>query len=583
MYKRAAQRQTWSASTDRITILSIVFFLLTALIFFKLFKLQIIDHNLYLKLAEDQHYALSELIPERGEVFIHDYQAGEDIHYPVILNKKYYLAYAVPNQIKNPASYAKLLASVLEMDEEILQQRFAKENDIYEPLKHHLDEEEKKEIQSLNLEGIRFQEEIFRYYPEKNIGSHVLGFVGYDGDELVGRYGIEGFWQKELAGKKGEYVFERDASGRLIPIAQRLKAEEENGANIVLTLDRSIQFAACSALEATVLKHGADDGSVIIMEPTTGAILSMCNYPDFDPNNYGEVEDMSVYNNNAIFTPYEPGSIIKGITMAAALETGKVTPATTYEDTGSLEISGYTIHNSDGKAHGIKNMTEVLEESLNTGAIFAARQVGMDLFEKYFKYFGFGKKTGIQLETERNGTIKTLSYHHNEIFMATASFGQGITATPLQIINAFSAIANKGKLMTPYIIDEIHYPDGKVKKTEPKFIRQVVTTQTAITLSAMLASVVKYGHAQKAGVKGYYIAGKTGTAQVADPETGKYSEDSSIHTFVGFAPVENPRFVMLVKLTHPRSVEFAASSAAPLFGEIAQFLLNYLQVPPAYD
>ncbi len=581
MYNRVGQRSSLTAFSDRITILSIVFFLLIIFTVVKLFKLQIIDHQEYLQLAQEQHFALSELIPERGEIFIHDLKARQDVHSPVALNKKYHLVYAVPNLIKNAQSYAKLLAPLLNMPEEVLWQRLSKDNDIYEPLKHRLTEEQKKEIEALNLAGIRFQEEIWRYYPEKNIISQVLGFVGYLKDELKGRYGVEGYWEKELAGERGSFIFERDASGRLIPMARRIKAEQKNGAAIVLTLDRSIQFTACSALATTVLKHGADNGTVIIMEPKTGAILAMCNYPDFDPNNYSEVKDMAVYNNLAIFEPYEPGSMIKGLTMAAALDAGKVTPATTYEDTGSVEISGYTIHNSDGKAHGIKNMTEVLEESLNTGAIFAARQIGQELFRKYFENFGFGQLTGIQLETEKSGSIKTLS-HPNEIYMATASFGQGFTVTPLQIIKAFSAIANKGKLMSPYIIDEIHYPDGKVKKTEPKFIRQVITEQTAMTLSAMLASVVKYGHAKRAAVPGYYIAGKTGTAQVADPATGKYSTDKAIHSFVGFAPVENPYFIMLIKLTHPKGVAFAESSAVPLFSEIAQFLLNYLHVPPSY-
>ena len=544
--------------------------------------MQIIDHDKYLGLAEEQHFALSELNPERGEIFIHDYQAGEEILYPVALNKKYYLVYGVPNIIKNPQNYAKILAPILELDEETIWRRLVAEDDVYEQLKRKIDETKKAEIENLNLDGIRFQEEVWRYYPENNISSQVLGFVGYDNDSLVGRYGIEGYWQKELAGVKGEYMFERDASGRLIPIARRIKEEEQNGAEIILTLDRSIQFTACTSLKATVLKYGADNGTVIVMEPATGAILAMCNYPDFDPNNYNKVEDANVFNNRAIFEPYEPGSMIKGITMAAAIDAGKVTPATTYLDTGTEEIAGYTIHNSDGQAHGLKNMTEVLEESLNTGAIFAARQIGIDLFEQYFKNFGFGELTNIQLETERTGTIKNLSYHHNEIFMATASYGQGITATPLQIINAFAVIANKGKLMKPNIIDEIRYPGGKVEKIEPEFIRQVITTQTAQTLSAMLASVVKYGHAKRAAVPGYYIAGKTGTAQVADPETGKYSTDVTMHSFVGFAPVGDPKFVMLIKLTHPRGVAFAESSVVPLFGEIAQFLLNYLHVPPAY-
>lgn len=565
-----------------MTILSIVIFLFAALIILKLFYLQILDYQKYRQLSELQHLVKKELKPSRGEIFIHDYEVGENSYYPVAVNKKYYLAFSVPNQVKNPKSTAKLLAPILEMAEDTLFQRLAKSEDIYEPLKHKLEEEKKKEIEALKLEGINFVEEIFRYYPEGETASQVVGFVGYKNDELVGQYGIEGYWQNELAGKKGFYEFERDASGQLIPLAKRVKAEEENGANLVLTLDRSIQFTACNALAKMVLKYGATGGSVIIMAPETGAILAMCNYPSFDPNNYGAAENYNVYNNANIFEAYEPGSIMKAITMAAALDVSAITPLTTYEDTGSVEIAGHTINNSDQKAHGIKNMTEVLEESLNTGAIFAARQIGTKLFRNYFERFGFGVKTGIALNIEVEGTIKSLT-EKSEINMATASFGQGITATPLQIISAFAAIANGGKLMKPYIVDEVRYPDGKTVKTQPQFLRQVILQKTATTLAAMLASVVKYGHSKRAGVNGYYIAGKTGTAQVVNPKTGKYSTDVSIHSFVGFAPINNPRFVMLTKINNPQGVRFAESTAAPLFGEIAQFMLNYLKVPPAFE
>jgi cell division protein FtsI/penicillin-binding protein 2 len=572
----------WLFTADRLTVLSLVFFLFAALIFLKLFKLQIIDHNKYLAQAEDQHLTTQELIPNRGEIYIHDYQSGAQELYPAAINKKYYQAFAVPVSVTNPITAAKLLAPVLAMDEQVIYERLAKEDDLYEPLKHKIDEATKERLEAFALDGIRFEEEIFRFYPESEILSQVVGFVGYQGDELVGQYGIEGYWNEELAGEKGSYIFERDAFGRLIPQAKRFKDEEQQGSDIVLTIDRSIQFFTCNTLKTTVLKHGADGGSVVILDPQTGAVMAMCNYPNFDPNNYGEVEDYNVYNNSAIFEPYEPGSMFKGITMAAALDVGGVTPMTTYEDKGVEEIAGFKIKNSDGEAHGVKNMTQVLEESLNTGAIFAARSVGVDLFYNYFQRFGFGRVTGIQLNGERAGDIQSLGWG-KEIFMATASFGQGITATPLQIAAAFGAIANGGKLMKPYIVDEVRSPDGKTTKTQPEFKSQIMLEKTANTLSAMLASVVKYGHAKNAGVEGYYIAGKTGTAQVADPNTGKYSTDKSIHSFVGFAPIENPRFVMLIKLDHPRSVEFAASSAAPLFGEIAKFLLNYLKVPPSYQ
>jgi len=566
--------------TDRLTILSIVIFLFMGLIVLQLLNLQIFQHRKYQDLAALQHLSEKELVPERGEIFIHDYQSSEDILYPVAINKKFYLAYAVPTQIESVTVAVKLLAPILEMDEQVLYQRLSKEDDIYEPLKRKLEEEKKKEIEDLKLEGIRFEEEIYRYYPENNMAAQVIGFVGYSGDDLVGRYGAEGYWQKELAGEKGTYVFERDAFGRLLPVAKRTKAAQRNGANIILTLDRSIQFTTCKSLEATVLKYAADSGTVIIMDPKTGAILAMCSYPDFNLNEYNLVEDIDIYNNPAIFEPYEPGSVIKGITMAAAVDVGGITPATTYEDMGTVKIAGYTIHNSDGKAHGIKSMTEVLEESLNTGSIYAARTLGPGKFFDYLLRFGFGQLTGIALEKENSGNIANWK-DKREIDMATASFGQGFTATPIQVLNAFAAIANKGKLMKPYIIDEVRHSDGRVEKTEPQFLRQIILEKTANTLSAMLASVVKYGHAKKAAVEGYYIAGKTGTAQTVDPNTGKYSENVSNHTFVGFAPVDNPAFVMLIKLDKPQAV-WAESTAVPLFGDIAQFLLNYLEIPPKY-
>lgn len=586
--RRFNQHHSW-LPYDRLTGLSIVIFLYSALVFFRLFQLQVIQHDRYLARAEDQHVVQKELDPNRGSIYIHDYQAGDAVIYPVAINKKFYEVFAVPDLIKNPVQTAKLLAPLLELEEEqekSLAERLSKEEDVYEPIKHKIDEEKKIAIEALALAGIKFNEEIFRYYPEGENIAQVTGFVGFKGDDLVGQYGLEGYWQKQLAGEKGFFTFERDAAGRLIPLARRVKAEQENGADLVLTLDRSIQFTACNSLKLAVEKHGAEDGSVIIIDPKTGAILAMCGYPSFDPNNYGEAEDYKVYNNYNISEPYEPGSMIKGLTMAAALDVGAVTPATTYEDTGSVEIAGYTLKNSDEKAHGIKNMTQVLEESLNTGAIFAAQQIGVKLFRDYFERFGFGQTTGIQMENEKPGDISSLKKltekKASEIFMYTASYGQGITATPLQIVSAFAAIANGGKLMRPFVIDEVRHANGKVEKSEPQLVRQVISSKTATTLSAMLASVVKSGHAQRAQIPGYYIAGKTGTAQVADPNGG-YLADKTIHSFVGFAPIEDPRFVMLVKLNHPKGVRFAESTAVPVFAEIAQFLLNYLHVPPSYD
>ena len=352
-----------------------------------------------------------------------------------------------------------------------------------------------------------------------------------------------------------------------------------DGSDLVLTIDRTVQYIVCEKLKASVSRHGADAGTAIVMDPQTGAVMAMCSSPDFDPNVYNQVTDVSVFNNPAVFGQYEPGSVMKPITIAAAIDQGAVTPATTYEDTGSVEIAGFTIKNSDEEAHGTQTMTEVLEKSLNTGAIFAAQAVGKDVFRSYLERFGLGIKTGIEFSPESPGDISSLK-RRGEIYVATASFGQGVTATPMQMLAAFAALANDGKLMRPYIVAEIRRSDGGLEKTEPRLVRQAIGERTATLLGGMLTNVVENGHGKRAGVAGYYVAGKTGTAQVSNPNGPGYLEGVTIGTFIGFAPVADPAFAMIVRIDHPRDVRFAESTHAPLFGEISAFLLQYLQIPP---
>lgn len=571
-------------NSTRLRILVILSIFVVGLVFLGLLKIQIFDYDKYQAQAKKQHQALRVLEPKRGRIFIHDWRQNQEALYPVAVNQKYFLLYAVPNEISDPVYAADQIIALLGLDKEKeyepLLKKLARKNDIYEPLIHKLDETKKKAIETLNLGGLRFEEETWRSYPEQNTLSHITGFVGYSGDKLQGRYGLEGYFEEELAGKAGEYTFEKDASGRLIPIADRSQSAVKDGSDLVLTIDRSIQFTACKSLKVWVQKAGGESGSVVIVDPKTGAILALCNYPDYNPNEYNQVEDIGVYVNHAVSTTYEPGSVFKAVTMAMGLDMGKVDPLTTYNDTGVEKIAGFEIKNSDKKAHGIQTMSQVLEESLNTGVIYVARLVGMDAFREYVNRFGFGKKTDIKLSQESVGNISSIK-RNSEIFMATASFGQGITVTPLQMTMAFSAVANGGNLMKPFLVEKIIHTDGTEEVFKPESAGQVIKPQTATTLSAMLASVVKYGHAKKAAVDGYFIAGKTGTAQVAG-RYGGYEEGRTIHTFVGYAPVDKPKFVMLTKVDYPKNAAWAESSAVPLFGEIAQYLLNYLKVPPSF-
>ena len=373
---------------------------------------------------------------------------------------------------------------------------------------------------------------------------------------------------------------EKDVAGRWITLATRSLTPAQDGDDIYLTLDAAIQYKAQEVLKKTVAKHGAESGSVIVLNPKTGAVLALANYPDFDLNEYNKISDPGIYSNKSLSADYEPGSVFKPITMAAALNEGKVNPETTYEDTGSVTVDDRTIKNSDLKANGVQTMTQVLEKSLNTGMVFVESKLGHEAFRKYIKKFRFGSPLGIELPSEAKGDTDNLN-RRGDIWYATGSFGQGITVTPLQLITAYTAIANEGKLMKPYVVDRIVHPDKTEEKTFPDELETVLDPKTAAKVSAMLVNVVESGHGQKAAVNGYYIAGKTGTAQVPYKDRSGYDPTKNIGSFVGFGPVDNPAFLMLVRIDHPKDVRFAESTAAPAFGEIASFILNYLQIPPS--
>lgn len=562
----------------------------------RLFIIQIVDNGIYRALASEQRDIYRQLFPERGEILIQDRKTGERV--PLATNKDLYLVYADPRLIDDPQLVADQIAPLLGIEipplnpplekegNEIvddypqLLHRLSKADDPYEPLSHGVAEQDVEKIKELRILGIDAVREPTRYYPLERIGAHVAGFVGSDGTANKGRYGIEAAFEKELAGEPGFFEGERDVAGRWIPVGRRTLKEAKDGDSVVLTIDRAIQYTACTKLNEAVQSHGAQGGSVIVMEVKTGAILAMCGAPDFDPNAYASEKDVAVFNNPAVFGQYEPGSVFKVITMAAALDTEEVTPETVYEDTGEVRIGPHTIRNSDNKAHGKQSMTAVLAESLNTGAIFAARKVGRERLRDYVERFGFGVQTGIELPGEARGDIRAL-FERGEIYLATASFGQGIAVTPIQIAAAVGAIAGGGTLMKPYIVEQMISADGAVTDYHPQALRQVISERASALLSGMMVTVVEGTHGRRAGVPGYYVAGKTGTAQIPNRDGGGYEPGAHIGTFAGFAPVENPEFVIVTRIDRPKDVRFAESSAAPLFGEIAQFLLQYFEVKPS--
>jgi cell division protein FtsI/penicillin-binding protein 2 len=437
-----------------------------------------------------------------------------------------------------------------------------------------------KTQQEVHPHAIYHSMETYRYYPENDVASNLLGFVRSENDVMTGNYGLEGFFDKELAGTTGYLKSDIGAGSDVGILNGQEYVKAVNGSDLILTIDRSIEFYACEQLKEAAQVHQSDSASLVAVDPKTGAIIAMCNWPDFDPNNYQSVTDLSIFNNPIVFQQYEPGSVFKAVTMAAALNEGKITPDTTYTDYGFVMEKGWKqpIKNAEAGGHGVVTMTYVLEESLNTGAIFAMQQIGAPTFAKYVQAFGFGVRTGVELESESSGNINNLLVKKiNDLDADTASFGQGISVTPLQMLMAYAAIANGGTLMKPYVVKDIVDASGNKEETKPVTVRQVVSTQTANLLTGMLISDVESGNSQKTKIAGYYVAGKTGTAQI--PDKGGYLTNQTIHTFIGFAPADDPKFVMLVKFDNPKDFPYADYTATPLFRTVADFMLQYYQVP----
>lgn len=569
---------------DRTIFLMVGVIILTAVVVGRLFDLQVLQHPFYEALAADQHVIWQELQPSRGQIFVQDFHGDPSSTpelYPIATNQELTHVYAIPKRMTDTVRAADELSRLLELDRDVLLARFQKADDLYEPVDHNVPEELVGKVRELGLEGIDFAPEQGRHYAESLYWSHLTGFVGFtDGEKKGGQYGIEQEFNTELSGKPGSLRAERTATGQIIGIGERMLEPAENGANIVLTIERSVQYKACAELVEAVKTYAATAGEMVIMDPKTGKVLAMCNVPTFDANAYSDIEDISVLNNRTTSAPYEPGSVFKSLTMAAALEEGTVAPDTVFHDPAVEVIAGYTIRNYDDRDYGTQTMTGCLENSVNTCMIHVMRTIGTKMFYDYLVRFGFGKQAGADLPGESAGSLGELE-SGKEIFGATAAFGQGVTTTALQLAVAYSAIANGGKLLKPQIVDSFQYPNGFVREIEPEVVGQPISSKTAKTLSAMLASVVENGHARRAAVPGYYVAGKTGTAQIATE--GGYDPNQTNHTFTGFFPVSDPQIVVVLHLEKPTAGRDAAVTAAPAFAKIAKFLADYYRIPEDRD
>jgi cell division protein FtsI/penicillin-binding protein 2 len=436
-----------------------------------------------------------------------------------------------------------------------------------------------EEIAALKEASIICEPRPFRVYPEGSLFAHALGIVTIEGD---GFCGLDGYHNQELKGVAGYTTVEKNPAGKRLPLPDLERTPPQPGVDLVLTLDRSIQYIAAEELQRAIDEYGAKSGTIIIMEPQTGAVLALVSNPDYDPSDFVDT-DPRLLIDPAVSSMWEPGSIFKIITWGAGLDSGTISPGTTFYDDGALEVGGRVIRNWDRRGYGLVTMTDGLVKSLNTVASFISTSMGKDRFYTYLRRFGFGNLTGVDLDSEGPGMMKLPgdpNWFPSEL--GTNSFGQGIAVTPMQMITAVSAVANRGMMMEPYIaqrfIIEDESGDGeRVIQVEPMAKRRAISQEAAETLTNMLVQVVERG-ATKAQVPGYRIAGKTGTAQI--PTAYGYDPNDTIASFVGFAPADDPQFIVLIKLERPRTSPWGSQTAAPTFRAIAERLFAYLQIPP---
>lgn len=545
----------------------------------RLFYWQVIRFDDMSALAEQQHLTVSSISAPRGQIFSVD----KGVY---TTNKPVYSLFASPALIKDKNKTSSMLASILTTDPLDKKLVLSKQEEIYSKIDQNLswvtlakniEIENKLEIEKIGVQGLSFEENSARLYPEASSAAHILGFVGSDeSGNQKGYFGIEGYYDRQLRGVKGEVTEEKDAGGLPILIGRFLKQNSQKGYDLTLNIDRSVQYIVEKKLKAGIEKYEAKSGSVLIMDPMTGAVLAMANFPNYDPNDYTNYLKSS-FKNPIVADSYEPGSTFKTLIMSAGINENVVKPDTKCDEcSGPVVIGQYSIRTWDNKYRPNETMQDVITQSDNTGMVFVGKKLGQDKLYDYIQRFGFGKMTQIDLEDENSPELRPKK-DWKEIDYATATFGQGVAVTPIQMVRAVSSIANGGYLFEPHVVKTIT-SDNKTIEIKPQIIGQPIAAETAKTVKDMMVKAVDEGEAGRLAPRNYRIAGKTGTAQI--PIAGHYDADKYMASFIGFAPADNPKFIMLVLYNEPKSSIYGTSTAAPTFFEIAKELLLYYQIPP---
>ncbi len=570
----------------RLRIIGIMIFLFAGLIIGKLFFIQIVSAEKYREAANNQYTSISGGEFDRGTIF---FKEKNNTIVSAASVKNGFLLSINPSLLSGLSASEKQeiydkLSNVVEINKEDFFKKAAKENDPFEDIAHKLTPEQAKTIKAYALIGVSVSQEAWRVYPAGNLSSHILGFVGYLGDKLVGRYGIEEFYENILnRNNEGDLLINSFAEILLDTgkgfFGKNKEAAKKQG-DVVLTIDPTTQLFLEETLDKTIKKW---DGSLIggiIIEPKTGKVLAMAAKPDFNPNRYGDESNLSLFINPNIESVFEFGSIMKPLTVAAALNDKVITPETTYDDKGYVILNGARIENYDGKVRGVVDMQEVLNHSLNTGAIFAMQQLGKDKFYDYLIKYGLADYTGIDLPGEAKGLISNLD-NGREVEYATASFGQGIAITPIEMTRALSALANGGNIMKPYVAQDIITTDRNDEITKPKIQNQAITKETSEKITKMLVNTVDNALLNgQVKMEHYNIAAKTGTAQLPKTDGKGYEDNKYLHSFFGYGPANDAKFLIFLYIKDPVGARYASETLTYPFMDLMKFLLNYYEVPP---
>lgn len=536
----------------------------------RLFYWQVVKAQELSIMGQLQYGKVITTLPRRGEIKTSD-------GFPIAANKITYRVFANPKEVKDLKETSELISTTLGIDIASVSASLVLDR-FWVSIAMGVETKVKNDLEKLNLPGVGFEEQYTRFYPEASMAAHLVGFVGMDDlGRPKGYFGLEGYYNLLLKGREGKAIQIHDAFGR--PIIAKLGEVERqiDGSNLLLSLDRSAQFLVERRLKEGVEKFGAQSGMAAVINPKTGEILAMASFPNFDPTNYANSPD-SVYKNPFISDMYEPGSTFKPLVMSSALDLKLVTPQTKCSAcAGPVSVSGYDIHTWNDKYYKDINMTDVIMHSDNTGMVFVAQKLGVNGMIKYLQRFGIGDLTGVDLQGEISPKIKPENLWY-AVDLATTGFGQGISITPIELLSATSAIANNGQRMQPHVVNGIENPDGSTVKIKPKSLGNPISPETAKVMTEIMVNAVNKGEASWARLKGYRIAGKTGTASI--PIAGHYDPTKTIASFIGFAPASNPKFAMFVILNRPTSSIYGAETAAPIFFDIAKDLLIYYGIPP---